>query len=404
MWRNAHKSPAEAESWMAQTVASGMVIWYHWLGAQTGLGEDRRWQVTGRKFLNWHALHDRHFVNNQSIASLGIVLGQRTQTFHRLPAGGDMAESLEGFYYALLEDRTPFDFVHEDDLSPETLRKYSALVLPNVAYLSDAQCRQLEAFVQAGGSLMATFETGLYDERGRPRGDFGLGKLFRISRVGEPQGARGFMNSSYFRIEQPHEIAAGFEGTNWIPGSEWRVPTRAEGTHVMTVVPPYTAYPTEATYTDVLRTDEPAVVLREQGSSRLVYLPGDVGRTAWRSGHPDVTRLIQNSVKWMLRGRRPVQVDGDGVVEIFAWETEPGFALHLLNYTNPNLHRGSIRRHYAIGRQKVRWQLPRAVKVRNATLLRAEKDLPVHQAGDVVEFTIPRVVDYEVAALEAADR
>jgi hypothetical protein len=44
------------------------------------------------------------------------------------------------------------------------------------------------------------------------------------------------------------------------------------------------------------------------------------------------------------------------------------------------------------------------VKVRNATLLRAERDLPFHQAGDVVEFTIPRVVDYEVAALEAADR
>ena len=37
MWRNAAKSPAEAEMWMAQTAASGMAVWYHWLGAQTGL-------------------------------------------------------------------------------------------------------------------------------------------------------------------------------------------------------------------------------------------------------------------------------------------------------------------------------------------------------------------------------
>ena len=400
MWRNAHKSPAEAESWMAQTAASGMVVWYHWLGAQTGLGEDRRWQETGRRFLTWLARHDEHFVNRQSIANVGVVLGQRTQTCYKPRGPGDAGEYVDGFYYALLEDRVPFDFVHEDDLSPETLRKYAALVLPNVALLSDTQCRQLEAFVETGGSLLATFETSLYDDRGRPRQDFGLARLFGIEKAGDAQGASGFMNSAYFRIERPHDVAAGFEHTNWIPGAEWRVPIRAAGPHVLTVVPPYPAYPTEVTFTDTPRTDEPAIVLREQGRSRLVYLPGDVGRTAWRSGHPDVTRLLQNSINWMLRGQRPLLIRGEGLVEVFAWQTEPGFALHVVNYNNPHLHRGSIRRHSPIGPQNVRWQLPRASKVRQATLLRAEADLPVRQTGDVVEFTIPRVVDYEVAALE----
>ena len=76
---------------------------------------------------------------------------------------------------------------------------------------------------------------------------------------------------------------------------------------LLTLVPPYTAYPTKATYTETARIGEPAIVLRERGQSRLVYFPGDVGRTAWRSGHPDVTRLMQNAVNWMLRGRRPVR-------------------------------------------------------------------------------------------------
>jgi hypothetical protein len=35
--------------------------------------------------------------------------------------------------------------------------------------------------------------------------------------------------------------------------------------------------------------------------------------------------------------------------------------------------------------------------------LRAEATLPLRQTGDVVEFTIPRVVDYEVVALEVGD-
>lgn len=402
MWRNAAKSAAEAETWMAQTVASGMVIWYHWLGAQTGLGEDRRWQETGRRFLQWHARHDRHFVNQASIADLGVVLGQRTQTFYRPPGEGDAGEYVQGFYYSLIENRVPFDLVHEDDLRASTLRKYRALILPNVAYLSDAQCRQLEAYADSGGSLIATFETSLYDERGRARADFGLARLFGISKAGEREGSRGFQNSFYARIEKPHALTSGFGDTNWIAGAEWRVPVKAEGEALMTVVPPYPAYPTEITYTDSMRTTEPALVARERGNARLVYLPGDVGRTYWRAGHPDPGRLIRNAVDWVLRGERKVRVEGEGLLEMFAWRTKPGFAIHLLNYNNPNFHRGMLRRHSPIGAQRVRLTLPEGVRIRRASLLRAETTLRFRQQGAAVEFEIPRVVDYEVAALERA--
>jgi hypothetical protein len=160
------------------------------------------------------------------------------------------------------------------------------------------------------------------------------------------------------------------------------------------------AYPTEITYSPMPRTDEPAVVLRENGSSRLAYLCGDVGRTYWRSGHPDVGGLIRNIVRWALRNKRPVTVEGEGVAEIFAWETAPGFALHIVNYNNPNLHRGYIRKHYPIGAQTVRFELPAGAKISRANLLRAEASLPFRQQANVVEFVIPRVLDYEVAALE----
>jgi hypothetical protein len=400
MWRNAAKSPAEAEMWMAQTAASGMAIWYHWLGAQTGLGEDRRWQETGRRFLQWHAKHNAHFMNVRSIANVGIVMGQRTQTFYRPPGEGDAGEYVQGYYSALLEGRHTFDFVHEYDLGPETAGRYAALILPNVAFLSDAQCRQLEAYTKAGGSILAEFETGLYDEQGRPRADFGLKALLGVSKAGDRAGSRGFENSFYARIERPHEILRGFDGTNWAAGAEWRVPVRADAPPIMTVVPPYPAYPTEVVYTANMKTNEAAVAARESGASRIVYFTGDVGRTFWRCGHPDGLRLITNSLDWLLRGRRPVQVSGEGLIEIFAWETEPGFAIHLLNLNNPNLHRGVTLRHSPIGAQAVRFELPRDMQVRRVTALRAEQPIPHKQNGRTVEFIIPRVVDYEVAAIE----
>ena len=110
------------------------------------------------------ARHDAHFVNKRTIAKIGVVMGQRTHLFYRPPRGAAMREYMDGLYYALLEGRFLFDFVHEDKLTPADLAKYSALILPNTALLSDEQCRRLRAYVDGGGSLLATFETSLYDE------------------------------------------------------------------------------------------------------------------------------------------------------------------------------------------------------------------------------------------------
>ena len=88
-------------------------------------------------------------------------------------------------------------------------------------------------------------------------------------------------------------------------------------------------------------------------------------------------------------------------MELFGWETEPGFAIHILNYTNPNMHRGWLRQHYPIGGQKVRMKLPPGRKVSRVELLRAEAGIRFRQQGDTVEFTIPKIVDYEVAAMSA---
>ncbi len=122
----------------------------------------------------------------------------------------------------------------------------------------------------------------------------------------------------------------------------------------------------------------------------------------WLSGQTDLSRLLVNTIGWVTRGASPVTVEGKGLVEIFAWETEPGFAVHVLNYTNPNTHHGWFREFYPIGAQKVRFKLPAGRRVTRVELLRAERDIPFHAEGDAVEFTIPSVTEYEVAALYSA--
>ncbi len=49
------------------------------------------------------------------------------------------------------------------------LAPYKVLILPNSACLSDAQIEAIKRFVRGGGAVMAEFETGAFNELGRPR-------------------------------------------------------------------------------------------------------------------------------------------------------------------------------------------------------------------------------------------
>jgi hypothetical protein len=86
-------------------------------------------------------------------------------------------------------------------------------------------------------------------------------------------------------------------------------------------------------------------------------------------------------------------------VELFAWETEPGWAVHLLNYTNPNFAKGWFREVYPLGAQMVRMELPEGSRVKSVQTLRSGSEIRHTLRGGTLEFTIPSVRDYEVAAI-----
>jgi hypothetical protein len=400
-WRNASKGADEAKMWMNETLASGMIPYYHFVGGEQGQREDRRWQKVGVDYFRWTAKHDAHLRTRRSVANIGVVIGQSTQLLYPGPATSHgrefMHETTHGIYEALLRGRFAFDFVHEDRLEAEPLKKYRALLLPNVAMLSDKQCQQIREYVQGGGSVMASFETGLYDENLKRRSDFALGDLFGIGKAGDVIGSNG--NSYYGRIERQHAVVAGFGETDWIAGAQNRVPLKPVESPVLTVVPGFVRYPPELAYPPAPHTNEPALVLRESGASRMAYFPGDVERTYWLTGHGDILRLLDNTIRWVTHEESVVDVAGEGFVEMFAWETSPGYAVHLLNYTNPNAHHGWMQAVYPLGAQVVRMKLPAGVRVKSVELLQAGGNVKFSVDGETLRFTIPRVEDYEVAAI-----
>ena len=120
--------------------------------------------------------------------------------------------------------------VHDHLLDPEHIDRFKTLILPNIAALSTQQCNQIRAFVEQGGSMVATYETSLYDEWGVRRNDFGLASLFGTSFTGKEEGP---LLNSYLPLEkdpatgQFPPLLAGFEDATRI----------INGTHCVTVTP-----------------------------------------------------------------------------------------------------------------------------------------------------------------------
>ena len=409
-WRNVTQNEAELQTRMAQTAAAGAAIHYHWLGAHQGFKEDRRWQAIGRDYLSWQAANDAHFHTKRSLHKVAMIVSPLTSRVYPRPDGSDAADSVQGLYAILLDARIPFDLLTAENLSRDKLSRYSTVLLPNVAILTDAQLGLLTDFVAKGGSLMSSFETGLYDTSGKPRADFALGRMFGMRRTGDRASSHQPLPgnttpypptfASYHRIEKPHPVLAGFHDTNWIAGPNWTIPIEAEGAPVLTLIDPYPIYPTEQTYSRAAHTAKPAVVLRERGRSRLAHFAGDVEGSFWRTGDDDLAALIANTIRWVAHDDIGPVVEGDGLIETFAWQTEPGYAVHLINYTNPNAYAKTFRKQYRIGPQSVRLTLPDAKPIRRATLLRAGTGVPFQQTGRTLSFTVPGLAEYEVAAFE----
>ncbi len=277
------------------------------------------------------ARHADAYADRQSVAGVALLYSQSSADHY----GGDdpmtrCIRDYRGFYEALTEAHLPFDPIHEGALSPELLAsgRYGTIVLPNVACLSDEQASALDAFVRDGGHLVATFETGLFDEAGRPRGHFALDCLGRDP--GEKRGVTG----GYYRVRDP-QLVDCFPLTDVIGADEELLLTATRpgcsAREDLTLIPPVTNNTPEfAFWTE--ETHEPGLIVRDYGQGSVTYVPWQVGRLYSLYGVPEFAALITWAVRRHLPPP-PVATNAPSCVEMVVMrQTGSGKLLvHLLN-------------------------------------------------------------------------
>jgi hypothetical protein len=402
-WKDSVQTEAEIRIWVAEGIANNMRPWFVKFA---GTIYDKRWLGVVEKIYDWHYRWERYLRNTASLARVAMVYSEQTRRYYGGQRWQDRSSGHElGMYHALVEARVPFEMVNDRLLDAEHLEPFKSLILPNIAALSEAQCEQLRQFVRRGGSLIATFETSLHDEEGKRRPDFGLADLFGVSCGGRVEGP---MRNSYLRLRSDpgtgrfHPVLAGLEDAYRIVNGVYRlsIKPQVDFPSPVTLIPSYPDLPMEHVYPRVPDPDTRELYLREQGNSRIAYVPWDIDRTFWEIMNADHGRLLGNVIRWALNEEPVVQVTGRGVLDITAWRQKQSLTVHLVNLTNPMMLKGPFRELIPVDAQEVRIRVGPDLKVQKVHLLVSDKTPEYKSADGVVTLTVPSILDHEVIALE----
>jgi hypothetical protein len=404
-WKDSVTSDDEIRLWVMDGVAQGLRPWFTKFDAKV---IDPRWLPVVEEIYKWHAKNEAYLRNDRPLARVGLVYSQQTATYY----GGENArpkveDPSLGFYEALIEARIPFEMVHDHLLDKEHIGQFKTLILPNIAALSTAQCKQLEEFVAGGGGLVATFETSLYDEWGVRRTDFGLASLLGVHYAGKTEGP---MMNSYLSLNKDastgkyHPLLNGFEDSVRIINGVNQAMVTSDGsaTYPLQVVPTYPDLPMEEVFPRAGSHGQVGAIVRQVGKGRVVYLPGDIDRTFWDTLDFDQSKLLRNSVLWATNEAAPLLVTGKGVLDVSIWSQKNSMTAHLVNLTNPMMMKGPIRELIPITKQEVTIAVPDGRRVKKVHLLVAGVDARYTNQSDVIKLEVPSILLHEVIAVDFA--
>ncbi|HEV2378963.1 MAG TPA: beta-galactosidase trimerization domain-containing protein [Terriglobia bacterium] len=298
----------------------------------------------------------------------------------------------EGMGLLLLDARISFDVNPSTEMTPEWLRQQTVIALCGASGISDRDAQNLTVWVKGGGGLLATYDAGLYDERGELREDGGaLKEILGVEMNGEPLESQP---ECYYRIIESHPALAEYRPTSVVEGDGRLVPVKARsGANVIA----------ECWNLGTQEVRGPAIVANVCGHGRSIYISGSLEANYLYDRVPSTARLMRSVLNYLGRGLpQPYKLTApQGVYGVLRRAGNGDLALWVLaNVGFKDADAGRMRQSYIpMTNVEVAIHVPGGRKPKEMRLIRAGRTISFEQRDGYAVGTIPSVHVAEIVHL-----
>jgi hypothetical protein len=283
-----------------------------------------------------------------------------------------------------------------DQLTPELraawLREQRVIALCGASGISEEAAKRLGRWVETGGGLLATYDTGLYDERGELRKDGGaLTEVLGVGMKGEPLESQP---ECYYRVKEKHAGLGEYGPGSVVEGDGRLVPVEAVGGARVIA---------ECWNLGTQEVRGPAIIANSYGRGRTLYISGSLEANYLYDRVVSTGRLLGSMVEYLGGGMpQPYKMKApQGVYGVLRRATNGDLVLWVLgNVGFKDAAAGRMRQEYVPLREvEVGIRIPAGRRAKGMRLIRADQALSVKEEDGYAIGTIPTLHIAEVVHL-----
>jgi hypothetical protein len=198
-----------------------------------------------------------------------------------------------GWVRALTESHIPLKEAGPGALREgQELSQFKTIIAADIRSLSDEQAKILDRYVENGGSLIVTGQTGLQDSEGELRREMPLACLG----VGQLHGLRSDMVSAMLSVgETDKGMFTSFEDVDVIYTGDDFMFVSCEDTveKHLCLIPPHPYGPPERCYYTQI-TEIPGMTINRYGKGKAIHIPWSPGLLYYRDGFENSLRFMRD--------------------------------------------------------------------------------------------------------------
>jgi hypothetical protein len=418
-WHYLLLPPNELKSGLVQTIASGANPWLALV--QSSLLSMPQGAEPAQEIFDFLEKNKEYYSGMESIAEVGVLFSARTgrnyistpEIFARRDDSDkpgsewvkmtreeiaslsgrkkqcedQLTSSYEGYFHALTRAHVPFDIILDQDLTPEKLARFKVLVLADAVCLTPEAASALRGFVHKGGNLLASYEAGLYDDRGEASTT-----LFEMLGIREVAGAFPlYRGENYVQAISDHwGIAKG----RLLERAGQALKVRAaDGVDT----PSRFLEPLDRPYVPLKGVSEfPAILIHRYGKGTVAYFPEAMGVFIGESRMPSAEMRIGKAIDFLLEN--PIMtVNAPRTVGVDAYRLKGTnrIAVHLVNNTIDGHPVGEFLPVFDIA-----FKIRTGAEPKRTLALRENKEIDAGYRDGWTEVRLPKLSIYEVVVIE----